>query len=364
MPSTEHACGGEVVMKFTLAFLPGDGIGPEVLGEARRVLEAAGRHGGHTFEVLEGDIGGIAIDRHDNPLPQSTIELCRRSKAVLMGAVGDKRFDHLPAAKKPEKGLLEIRRVLGNYANLRPVRVYDPLAESSPLRADAVRGVDLIFVRELLGGIYFGTPRSRDSQRAVDTEVYTADEVRRAARIAFSLARNRRKHVTSVDKANVLETSILWRETVAEVAKDFPDITLDNLYVDNCAMQLILKPKFFDVVLTNNMFGDILSDEAAVLTGSLGMLPSASIGGSIGLYEPVHGSAPDIAGTGKANPIGAIASAAMMLEYSMELPDAAARVHKAIATALDKGYRTADIHVPGCTLMSTRDMGQAICDLL
>src|SRR5262245_55701917 len=354
----------------TIAFLPGDGVGPEVLAEARRVLETVGRLVNRTFEIVEGDIGGVAIARHDVPLPSSTIDLCKKSRAVLMGAVGDRRYDQLPAAKKPERGLLELRKLLGNYANLRPVYVFDSLAENSPVRPDVVRGVDLVFVRELLGGMYFGTPRLRDADRAVDTEVYSVEEVRRVAQTAFQLARRRRKHLTSVDKANVLETSILWRQTVAEVARDFPDVTVENLYVDNCAMQLILKPKHFDVVLTNNLFGDILSDEAAVLAGSLGMLPSAALGGSVGLYEPVHGSAPDIAGTGQANPLGAIASAAMMLEHSFELPEIATLIHKAIDKALGKGLRTRDLYPQAAseqaryTLVSTREMGEAVCGLL
>jgi 3-isopropylmalate dehydrogenase len=352
-------------MKHQIAFLPGDGVGPEVLAEARRVLELGGRLFDRTFEILEGDIGGVAIARHDSPLPPPTIELCKKSHAVLLGAVGDRKYDHLPAPKKPERGLLDLRTLLGNYANLRPVYVFEPLANGSNVRPEVVRGVDLVFVRELLGGVYFGTPRHRDKDRAVDTEVYTADEVRRVARVAFSLARSRRKKLTSVDKANVLETSILWRQTVAEIGKDYPDVALDNLYVDNCAMQLILKPKSFDVVLTNNLFGDILSDEAGVLAGSLGMLPSAAIGGFAGLYEPVHGSAPDIAGTSQANPIGAMASVAMMFEHSFKLPEAALRIHNAIAKVLDKGYRTRDIYSqagdPGQTLVSTREMGDAIC---
>ena len=350
-------------MKYQIAFLPGDGVGPEVLAEARRVLELGGRLFDRTFEIIEGAIGGTAIDRYDSPLPPPTVELCKNSQAVLLGAVGDKKYDSLPAAKKPERGLLDLRTLLGNYANLRPVYVFDPLAEGSNVRPEFVRGVDLVFVRELLGGVYFGTPRHRDANRAVDTEVYTVDEVRRVARVAFSLAQSRRKKLTSVDKANVLETSILWRQTVAEVAKDFPDVTLENLYVDNCAMQLILKPKSFDVVVTNNLFGDILSDEAGVLAGSLGMLPSAAIGGFAGLYEPVHGSAPDIAGTSQANPIGAIASVGMMFEHSFRLPEAARRIHDAIAKVLDKGYRTRDIYSDAANLklVKTREMGDAIC---
>lgn len=352
-------------MKYQIAFLPGDGVGPEVLDEARRVLELGGRVFDCAFDIVEGAIGGTAISRFDSPLPPQTVELCKKSQAVLLGAVGDRKYDHLPAAKKPERGLLDLRTLLGNYANLRPVYVFDPLANGSNVRPEVVRGVDLVFVRELLGGVYFGTPRHRDESRAVDTEVYTVDEVRRVARVAFSLAQSRRKKVTSVDKANVLETSILWRQTVAEVAKDYPDVALENLYVDNCAMQLILKPKSFDVVVTNNLFGDILSDEAGVLAGSLGMLPSAAIGGFAGLYEPVHGSAPDIAGTSQANPIGAIASVAMMFEHSFQRPQAARRIHNAIGKALDKGYRTRDIYSAAAgqgdqTLMTTREMGDAI----
>ncbi len=351
-------------MKAQIAFLPGDGVGPEVLAEARRVLDTVGSRFNHTFDIVEGDIGGVAIDRYDSPLPPPTIELVQKSNAVLLGAVGDKKYDSLPSSKKPERGLLDLRTLLGNYANLRPVFVFDPLANSSTVRPEVVRGVDIMFVRELLGGIYFGTPRMREGNRAVDTEVYTVDEVRRVSRVAFELARSRRKHVTSVDKANVLETSILWRQTVADVAKDYPDVKLENLYVDNCAMQLILRPKQFDVVVTNNLFGDILSDEGGVLVGSLGMLPSGSIGGQVGFYEPVHGSAPDIAGTGKANPIGAIGSVAMMLEYSFKLPDLAARVQRAIAAAIDQGLRTADIFSPGQTLVSTKQMGDAVCKII
>jgi 3-isopropylmalate dehydrogenase len=354
-------------MKYQIAYLPGDGVGPEVLAEARRVLELAGRLFEQSFEIVEGAIGGTAIDRYDSPLPPPTIELCKNSQAVLLGAVGGPKWDSQPSAKKPERGLLELRTLLGNYANLRPVYVFDPLANGSTVRPEVVRGVDLVFVRELLGGVYFGTPRHRDASRAVDTEVYTVEEVRRVARVAFSLARSRRKKLTSVDKANVLETSILWRQTVAEIARDFPDVTVENLYVDNCAMQLILKPKSFDVVVTNNLFGDILSDEAGVLAGSLGMLPSAAIGGFAGLYEPIHGTAPDIAGKSIANPIGAIASVAMMFEHSFKQPEAARRIQGAIARALDKGYRTRDIYTESAAdaashkLVTTREMADVIC---
>jgi 3-isopropylmalate dehydrogenase len=353
-------------MTARIAYLPGDGVGPEVLAEARRAMQAAVGASGKPLEFVEGDIGGVAIAKHGDPLPQATVDLCKGAQAVLLGAVGDKRYDAMPREKKPERGLLRIREALGNYANLRPILVHDPLAGGSTLRPEVARGVDLVFVRELLGGIYFGTPRSRDRDRAVDTEVYTADEVRRVARVAFRLAEGRRRRVTSVDKANVLETSILWRETVIEVSRDFPGVELEHLYVDNCAMQLVLKPKHFDVVVTSNLFGDILSDEAAVLTGSLGMLPSAAIGGSVGLYEPVHGSAPDIAGTGKANPIGAIASGAMLLEHSLAMPEAAARIRAAIAQALNDGYRTSDIYSqePGLKRVTTTEMGNVICGYL
>jgi 3-isopropylmalate dehydrogenase len=351
-------------MKYNIGFLPGDGVGPEVLAEGRRVLELCGRIYDCTFEITEGAIGGTAIDRYDSPLPPPTVDLCKASHAVLLGAVGDRKYDSLPAAKKPERGLLNLRTLLGNYANLRPVYVFDPLADGSNVRPEVVRGVDLVFVRELLGGVYFGTPRHRDNTRAVDTEVYTADEVRRVSKVAFSLAQSRRRKLTSVDKANVLETSILWREIVNEVARDYPDVAVDHLYVDNCAMQLILKPKSFDVVVTNNLFGDILSDEAGVLAGSLGMLPSAAIGGFAALYEPVHGSAPDIAGKSQANPIGAIGSVGMMFEHSFRLPDAARRIQAAISKALNNGYRTRDIYTEGAAnqkLVTTRQMGDAIC---
>ena len=357
-------------MKSQIGFLPGDGVGPEVLAEGRRVLDKISREYKQEYEMVHGDIGGVAIAKHGSPFPPPTQEVCKTSRAVLLGAVGDKRYDDLPAAKKPERGLLEMRSLLGNYANLRPVRVYDAQVEGSTVRPEVVRGVDLVFVRELLGGLYFGTPRGREGNKAFDTEVYTVEEVRRVAHTAFSLARRRRKHLTSVDKANVLESSILWRQTVTEVAKEYSDVTLDHLYVDNCAMQLILRPKSFDVIVTNNLFGDILSDEGGVLAGSLGMLPSAAIGGRVGLYEPVHGSAPDIAGKGLANPIGTIASVAMMLEYSLELPEAAARVQAAIAKALEQGYRTKDICFGSDAtsgrfkVVGTSQMGEAICNLI
>jgi 3-isopropylmalate dehydrogenase len=357
-------------MKALIAWLPGDGVGPEVLSEARRVLEViAGEHN-HEFEFVEGDVGGIAIERHGEPLPQATRDLCLKSNAVLLGAVGDPKYDHLPPGKKCENGLLDLRQLLGNYANLRPVTVFEALAESSPLRRDSVRGVDMVIVRELLGGIYFGSPRGTQDDRAFNTEVYSRDEVRRIARVAFDLARHRRRNVISVDKANVLESSVLWRQTCTEVSRDFTDVTFQSMYVDNCAMQLIARPAQFDVIVTNNMFGDILSDEASMLAGSLGLLPSASIGGRVGLFEPVHGSAPDIAGKKIANPLGAISSAAMMLEHSFGLSREATKVERAIVKVLSRGYRTADLksrtgrEKTKERIVSTREMGELICDYI
>jgi 3-isopropylmalate dehydrogenase len=357
-------------MKARIAWLPGDGVGPEVLREARRVLEVIATEHNHEFEFVEGDIGGVAIERYGEPLPTVTRDLCVKSDAVFLGAVGDPKYDHLPPGKKCENGLLDLRKLLGNYANLRPVTVYEGLVDSSPLRRESVRGVDLMIVRELLGGIYFGSPRGLEETQAFNTEIYTRDEVRRVALVAFKLARHRRRRVTSVDKANVLEASVLWRETCTEVAKQFSDVTFQSMYVDNCAMQLIAKPAQFDVVLTNNMFGDILSDEASMLGGSLGLLPSASIGGKIGLFEPVHGSAPDIAGKGIANPLGAISSAAMLLEHSLELPREATKLERAIVKVLSRGYRTADLksrtgrEKAKERIVSTKEMGELICDYI
>lgn len=357
-------------MKARIAWLPGDGVGPEVLREARRVLEViAGEHN-HEFEFVDGDIGGVAIEKYGEPLPQATKDICLKSNAVFLGAVGDPKYDHLPPGKKCENGLLDLRKLLGNYANLRPVTVYEGLVDSSPLRRESVRGVDLMIVRELLGGIYFGSPRGLEDNQAFNTEIYSRDEIRRVAKVAFKLSRHRRRRVTSVDKANVLEASVLWRETVTEVAKQFSDVTFNSMYVDNCAMQLIAKPSQFDVIVTNNIFGDILSDEASMLSGSLGLLPSASIGGKIGLYEPVHGSAPDIAGKGIANPLGAISSAAMLLEHSLELPREATKLERAIVKVLSRGYRTADLksrtgrEKPKERIVSTKEMGELICDYI
>jgi 3-isopropylmalate dehydrogenase len=358
------------MVKAKLAFLPGDGIGREVLSEVRAVLKSVARIADFRFEIVEADIGGVAIRKHGAPLPAKTREICLAADAVLLGAVGDPEFDRLPPSEKPERGLLELRKLLGNYANLRPIFVFDSLAGNSVVREEVVRGTDILFVRELLGGMYFGEPRLRTEDNAVNTESYTVEEIRRVAQVAFSQAERRRNKVTSVDKANVLETSALWREICTQVAAGFPSVAFESIYVDNFAMQLLLRPRDFDVVLTNNMFGDILSDEASVLSSSLGMLPSASVGGAVALYEPVHGSAPDIAGRGRANPIGAIASVGMLLEQSLHLTSAAALVQRAIAKTIAQGYRTPDIRNydkdtgRSCRLVSTREMGEMICNFI
>jgi 3-isopropylmalate dehydrogenase len=334
-------------MKLKITVLPGDGIGPEVTREAVSVLRAVADLYAHQIDFVEHPIGGVAIRDHGAPLPPATLAACLDSDAVLLGAVGSPEFDALPASARPEAGLLLLRRSLGGYANLRPAISYDAIASASPLRPEIALGADILIVRELLGGLYFGEPRSlteADGQSvAVNTMRYSTAEVERVARVAFEAARQRQHKVTSVDKANVLETSQLWRRTVSLVARDYPDVTLDHLYVDACAMHLIMNPKRFDVIVTENLFGDILSDEAAVITGSLGMLGSATIGGKVGLYEPVHGSAPDIAGQGIANPFGAIASAAMLLRYAAKLDREAEAIEDAIRAVLKAGHRTRDI---------------------
>ncbi len=354
---------------FRIAVLPGDGIGPEVIAQAVRVLQAVGEIFGHRFELAYFPIGGAALRETGVPFPPDTREGCLRSDAVLLGAVGAPEFDANPPPLKPETGLLELRRSLGAFANLRPALLYEPLVEASPLRPEVVRGTDLLIVRELTGGLYFGMPRGieRDAEGqevAVNTLRYSRAEIERVARIAFDAARRRRRKLTSVDKANVLETSQLWRRVVTEVAAEFPDVELEHIYVDACTMYLIKDPRRFDVIVTENMFGDILSDEAAMLTGSIGMLPSASIGGRVGLYEPVHGSAPDIAGKGVANPLAAIASAALMLRYSFELSAEAAAIERAIARVLELGFRTADLYRGDGQLVSTEAMGDHVITVL
>lgn len=353
-------------MTFRITILPGDGIGPEVTAEAIRVLKTVAAIGGHSFEFDEQPIGGIAIRTAGSPLPRTTLDSCLMSDAVLLGAVGAPEYDHLPSQQRPEAGLLLLRRALGGFANLRPAISYGAITSCSALRPEISRGADILIVRELLGGLYFGEPRgfsgTNGTSSATNTMSYSVEEVERVARVAFEAARKRRRKVTSVDKANVLETSQLWRHTVSRVAHDYKDIEVEHMYVDACAMHLITNPRRFDVLLTENLFGDILSDEAAVLTGSLGMLPSASLGGEVGLYEPVHGSAPDIAGKGIANPFGAIASAAMMLRYSANLEQEASDIEAAIEHVLEAGYRTPDIAGDGRGFMaSTAEIGEMVC---
>jgi 3-isopropylmalate dehydrogenase len=357
-------------MDLNVLVLPGDGIGEEVTREAVRVLGRVAGRWRHNLKLTEGLLGGEAIHVTGSPFPEETARLAAEADATLMGAVGLPEFDNAPPEKRPEKGLLGIRKALGVYANLRPVRAYPSLLDSSPLKNHLVEGTDMIIVRELTGGLYYGTPRGifedGGETRAVNTMAYTRTEIERVARMAFHLAQGRRKKVTSVDKSNVLENSQLWRRVVVEVAKDYPDVALDHLLVDNCAMQLVLNPRRFDIVLTENLFGDILSDEGAVLAGSIGMLPSASIGARkpngiwVGLYEPVHGSAPDIAGQNKANPLGAIGSVAAMLEYSFGLREEAAAVNSAIEAVLESGKVTADLRPSGAP-STTEQVGQAIC---
>ena len=357
-------------MRLNILTLPGDGIGVEVTREAVRVLRHVAGKYGHELLLTEGLLGGVAIHKTGSPLPDETLRLALAADATLMGAVGLPEFDNAPPDKRPEKGLLGLRKALGVFANLRPVRAYASQLDSSPLKNHLVEGVDLIIVRELTGGLYYGVPRGITEDggetRAVNTMSYTRSEIDRVARVAFRLAGGRRKKVTSVDKSNVLENSQLWRRGGCEGAKEFPDVALDHLLVDNCAMQLVLNPRRFDVVLTENLFGDILSDEGAVLAGSIGMLPSASIGGRrpsgawVGLYEPVHGSAPDIAGQNKANPLGAIGSVAAMLEYSFGLKEEASAVERAVETVLDSGKVTADLRPCGAPA-TTEQVGQAVC---
>ena len=361
-------------MRARIALLPGDGIGPEVLAQGVRVLNAVAERWGHGFETQSALIGGAAIDATGNPLPDETIALCRASDAVLLGAVGGPKWDDPRAKVRPEQGLLGIRKALGLFANLRPVTVHPKLAASSPLKAEKLEGVDLVVVRELTGGIYFGeksrTLLGAEGERAVDVCSYSTMEIERVVRVAGKLALERRGRLTSVDKANVLETSRLWREvTMRVVAEEFPSLTLEHLLVDACAMHLLQRPASFDVIVTENMFGDILTDEASVLAGSIGLLPSASLGASVerngrestpGLYEPIHGSAPDIAGKGLANPIGTIASIAMLLRHSLGLVEEASAVERAVQEALDGGALTADLAPRGTAARTTTEVGNAV----
>ncbi|ADC89226.1 3-isopropylmalate dehydrogenase [Thermocrinis albus DSM 14484] len=353
---------------FKIAVLEGDGIGPEVVSAALKVLYRIGELAGHHFETEKGLIGGSAIDEKGTPLPEETIKLCLEADAVLLGAVGGPKWDHLPTEERPERGLLGIRKALDLYANLRPAKVYEPLIEASPLKREVVRGTDMVVVRELTGDVYYGEPRgifTQDGKRVgINTMRYTEDEIRRVVRKAFQIANLRRKKLTSVDKSNVLEVSALWRQIVEEESKNFPEVELEHLYVDNCAMQIVRRPSSFDVIVTGNIFGDILSDEAAVITGSLGMLPSASLGDRYALYEPVHGSAPDIAGKGVANPIATILSVALMLRYSFGLIREADLLERAVEVTLEKGYRTPDIYTEGTIKVGTEGMTQAVIQTL
>lgn len=380
-------------MELKIAVLPGDGIGPEVIAEAVGVLEAVGRRFGHAFDLETGRVGGNAIDDFGTPLPDETVELCRRSDAILFGAVGGPKWDDPDAETRPEDGILAIRKNLGLFANLRPVKVYPSLINASPIKPALLEGVDMIVLRELTGGLYFARPKRRwttkTGRRGVDTLRYTEREIERVVRVAFELARGRRKRLTSVDKANVLETSRLWRQVTEEVHADYPDVELEHILVDAAAMALIRNPASYDVIVAENMFGDILTDEASVLSGSMGMQPSASLAGlrmpmdpiapgdggccgggspcaaecedeSVSLYEPIHGSAPDIAGQGKANPIGTILSAAMMLRHSFGLEEEAQAVESAVEGVLAEGYRTPDIAGDGGETVGTRRMGEVV----
>jgi 3-isopropylmalate dehydrogenase len=352
-------------MIYNIALVKGDGIGPEIVDSAVRVLEKIGEKFGHTFNCTPYLAGGCAIDACGIPLPEETVEGCKNADSVLLGAVGGPKWDSMPGNLRPEKALLGLRSALGLYTNLRPAKLYASLKEECPLRADIVeQGFDLMMVRELTGGIYFGERGRREGKygpEAYDTEAYSVMEIERIARAAFEAARKRRKNVISIDKANVLDTSRLWRKVVTEVAQEYPDVELIHMYVDNAAMQMVRDPSQLDVVVTENLFGDILSDEASQITGSIGMIPSSSMGeGTRGLYEPIHGSAPDIAGQDKANPIGTILATAMMLRYSFNMTDEANAIEQAVAAVLKAGYRCGDIMQPGCILVGCREMGAAI----
>ena len=356
-------------MNYKLAVIPGDGIGPDVVEQTLLVLDKVGEKFGHTFQYHKVLAGGCAIDATGGCLPQETIDVCKASDAVLLGAVGGWKWDTLHGDQRPERALLGLRKALGLFANLRPALLFEQLADASPLKPEILAGgLDIVVVRELTGGIYFGEKGVKDTDlgpAAYDIEQYAEEEVRRIAKVAFDMAMKRSKHVTSVDKANVLESSRLWRRVVTEVAKDYPEVTLDHLYVDNAAMQLVRNPRQFDVIVTSNIFGDILSDEASQITGSIGMLPSASLAqGNFGMYEPVHGSAPDIAGQDKANPMATILSAAMMLRYTFGLGQEADAIENAVKSVLDQGYRTPDLFAGEGTLVGTAEMGRRIAEAI
>jgi 3-isopropylmalate dehydrogenase len=351
---------------YKITLLPGDGIGPEILNACVPVLDAIGKKNGFKFTFQEADIGGIAIDKHNDPFPDSALKLCKESDSVLLASIGGYKWDNNPRNLRPETGLLKMRKELGLYANLRPAKVIPQLIDASTLKREVIEGVDIMVVRELTGGIYFGTPKGIDLvdgvRKGYSTAVYTEPEIERITKVALNVAMKRNKRLCSVDKANVLEVSQLWREVVIKTAKEFPSVELSHMYVDNCAMQLIRYPKQFDTIVCGNMFGDILSDEASMLVGSLGMLPSASLGdpSGPGVFEPCHGSAPDIAGQNKANPLAQILSAAMMLRYDLSRPKEADQIEAAVEIVLNKGFRTGDIKQDGCKLVGCKEMGEAV----
>jgi 3-isopropylmalate dehydrogenase len=348
---------------YKIALIKGDGIGPEIIDEAVKVLDAVASNFDFDFSYEEVLMGGCAYDITGDPLPAETISTSLNSDAVLFGAIGGEKWDNLPREKRPESGLLRFRKELGVYANLRPAVVFDELINASSLKPEVIKGVDLMVVRELIGGIYFGEPKGRDENHGFNTMVYTRSEIERIAHQAFKIAQQRSKRVCSIDKANVLDVSQLWREVVEEIAKEYPDVELSHMYVDNAAMQLVRNPKQFDVMLTGNIFGDILSDEASMLSGSIGLLPSASIGSKIGVYEPIHGSAPDIAGQGIANPIATILSASMMLRYALGEIKAADKIDNAVKRALKEGYRTKDLaQYEAKEVCSTSEIGSIIAN--
>ena len=365
-------------MSYSITVLPGDGVGPEVIAEATKAMEAVGRRFGHSFDLSFGSVGGNAIDQFGTPLPEDTVALCEKTDAILFGAVGGPKWDDPSATVRPEDGILAIRKMLGLFANLRPIKVFRELINSSPIKPHLLEGVDMVVVRELTGGLYFAAPKKRwqtsRGRRGVDTLRYTEREIERILRAGFELASGRRKLLTSVDKANVLESSRLWREIAVEVSSDYPDVELEHILVDNAAMQLIRNPAHFDVIVAENTFGDILTDEASVLAGSMGMLPSASLAGlpkkggrgrrPVSLYEPIHGTAPDIAGQGIANPIGTILSMALLLRYSLSLEEEAQAVEQSVEGVLAEGYRTPDIAGDGGDVVSTSEMGSIIANRL
>ena len=351
-------------MEKNIAVLPGDGIGPEIIEAAIKVLEKTAAKYGHTFHFTKYLIGGASLDKYEEPLTDATVDACLSSDAILLGAIGGPKWDTLPGHLRPEQGLLKIRKALNLFANIRPIKGFAPLLHASPLKESVIKGSDIYIVRELTGGLYFGTPRERrdNGNTVVDTLVYERHEIERIVEKGFESARIRNKHLTSVDKANVLESSRMWREIVEEKSKDYPDVKVDHMLVDSAAMKLITDPSYFDVIVTENLFGDILSDEASVLTGSIGMLPSASLSDNIGLFEPVHGSAPDIAGQGIANPLGTILSAAMMLKFSFDLVEEAGAIERAVERALEAGYHTGDLSIENGTVLSTAEMTEKVIE--